>query len=394
MELNPLGSFPKHLPLQFDHQATTPCPAAVVEAMAPYWNEIWGNPSSRQNRTGLQSAAALSLAREQLASCLDVSPDRLVFTSGATEANNLALLGHARAKALEIGSPGHIITLSTEHKSVLDPLRQLVKEGFRLTEIDPDNNGLVSRDQLISSFAKDTFLVSVMIANNEIGVLQPIAELAKECRARGITFHSDAAQAFGHLHLDPDELGLDLMSISAHKIYGPKGIGALLMSSDVAIAPLQYGGGQENGLRPGTVPLPLIVGFAKAAELALKDLPSLQTKLLALRNQLWHGLKEELPDLLLNGSLSYRLPHNLNFTVLGVSGNKLHRALRPLLSCSSGSACISGSHSHVLRALGRSLNEAEASLRLSLGKDTTSFEVEQAVKVICKVVRELREGRV
>ncbi|HJN33572.1 MAG TPA: cysteine desulfurase family protein, partial [Prochlorococcus sp.] len=287
---------------------------------------------------------------------------------------------------------GHLITLVTEHHAVLDPLRQLQKEGFRLTELQPRADGLLRPEQLAEAFENDTLLVSVMVANNETGVIQPLAELSELCRDRDVVLHSDAAQAFGHVHLDPDALGLDLISISGHKLYGPKGIGALVVRPEVPINPLQWGGGQEQGLRPGTLPVPLIVGLAKAVELAMEDITGRQEKLCTLRNQLWDGLRERLPDLILNGSLEHRLPHNLNITIPGVRGSSLHQQLRPLIACSSGSACSQGAPSHVLMALGRTSAEAEASLRLSLGRNTSSEEISQAVEAIGNVVTDLRAG--
>ena len=322
------------------------------------------------------------MARKQLAASLQVTPERVVFTSGATEANNLALLGHARALAHRKGRPGHLISIQTEHHAVLDPLHQLEREGFRLTLLQPNATGLITPDQLQQAVENDTDLVSVMAANNEIGVLQPMAELAAICRARGITIHSDAAQAFGQIPLQPDALGLDLVSLSAHKIYGPKGIGALVMRQGLPIQPLQWGGGQEAGLRPGTLAPPLIVGFAAAASLALKDLAPRQERLRRLRDQLWDGLQIRIPGLQLNGTLSSRLPHNLNITVPEVNGARLHRQLRSRLACSSGSACSNGVPSHVLQALGRTRTQAEASLRLSLGRHTSEGDVEAAITVI------------
>ena len=360
--------------------------------MQPFWQEQWGNPASRQHRLGLTASAAVSLAREQLAACLRIEPARLIFTSGATEANNLALLGHARAKAEETGAPGHLITIKTEHRAVLDPLRHLEKEGFTLTELQPDAEGLIQPEQLEAAFMADTLLVSVMAANNEIGVLQPLKPLADLCRNRGVSLHCDAAQAFGNIPFEPDSLGLDFISLSPHKIYGPKGIGALVRRPELAIQPLQWGGGQEQGLRSGTLPVPLIVGLARAAELAMEDLHSRHKRLAGLRDQLWIGLQEQLPDLILNGSREHRLAHNLNITIPGVNGSRLHRELRPGLTCSSGSACSSGSSSHVLLALGRTSAEAEASLRLSLGRLSSAEEINRALELIVKVVNNLRAG--
>ena len=229
------------------------------------------------------------------------------------------------------------------------------------------------------------------MANNEIGVLQPLSELTKLCSERGIVFHTDAAQAFGQLTFNLDHIGIDLLTISGHKIYGPKGIGALVIKPNVPILPLQWGGGQELGLRAGTVPVPLAVGLAKAAEIIFRDLNSRQLRLGKLRNQLWETLKRNLPDLIINGSISHRLEHNLNFTVPGVKGNHLHKALRPFLNCSSGSACSNGEASYVLREIGRTKEEAESSLRLSLGRSTTIDQVDMAVNVITQVVKRMRE---
>ncbi len=377
-------------PLNFDYQSTTPCEPEVIAAMTPYWKEFWGNASNRQNQAGLHASAALSLAREQVAKFLNVQPERLIFTSGATEANNLALIGHARARALELGKPGHLITVATEHHSVIDPLRQLQREGFTLTEIQPASDGLLPIKNLLDAFQKDTFLVSVMIANNEIGVLQPLDRLTELCRERGITFHSDAAQAFGQISMDIDQVGIDFLTLSGHKIYGPKGIGVLVVRKDISLVPLQFGGRQEQGIRPGTVPIPLVIGFAKAVEIAARDVNARERRFRDLRDKLWYQLIAKTPDLILNGSLQYRLPHNLNFTIPGVKGNDLHRALRPFLYCSSGSACSNGEPSHVLRAIGRSMKEAEASLRLSLGRDTTISDVNKAVDLISTAIKDLR----
>ena len=376
-------------PLALDYQATTPCSAEVLDAMSPYWNDSWGNPSSRQNRLGLHASAAVSLAREEISSFLKIKPERIIFTSGATEANNLALLGHARAKALDKGAPGHLITVTTEHHAVLDPLRHLQKEGFRLTELRPDSDGLLPIERLEESFQDDTILVSIMLANNEIGVIQPISKLASLCRARGITFHSDASQAFGYLPLNLDTLGIDLMSISGHKIYGPKGVGALIVRENISILPLQFGGGQEQGLRSGTIPVPLIVGLAKASQIAHEKLNVYYEKLKFLRNTLRDGLINQIPNLIINGSMDSRLPHNLNITIPGVYGNRLHRELKPFISCSSGSACNNGSPSHVLLGLGRTIDHAQASLRLSVGRYTTMDDIQFAIRVISKVVRDL-----
>ena len=377
-------------PIALDHQATTPCHQDVVRAMEPWWSEQWGNPSSRQHRLGLTAAAAVQMAREQISDCLNCSAEQLIFTNGATEANNIALLGHARAIARERGQPGHLISMVSEHHAVLDPLRQLQREGFRITLLSPEPDGLLDPKKLEAAITEDTQLVSVMLANNEIGVIQPLPEVAAICRDRGVTLHSDVAQAFGHIPFDSKGLGADFLSLSAHKLNGPKGIGALICNPGLTVEPLQWGGGQERGLRPGTLPVPLIIGFAKAAELARSDLASRRRRIERLRNRLWEGLKQGQPSLLLNGHATARLPHNLNITIPGVSGSKLHRALRSQVACSSGSACSRGEPSHVLMALGRSRQEAEASLRLSLGRSTSDGDIDRAIQAINKVVHQLR----
>ena len=373
--------------INLDHQATTPCHPAVIEAMEPWWREQWGNASSRQHRPGLTAAAAVSSARKGLADSLGVESDEVIFTSGATEANNLALLGHARFRARADGRPGHLITVSSEHHAVLEPLQQLKQEGFELTLLTPRPDGLIEPTQLEQAIQANTQLVSVMVANNEIGVIQPVQELSKICSNHGITMHTDAAQAYGHLALNMPRLGCSLLSISAHKFNGPKGIGALVARKGTGLDPLLWGGGQEQGLRPGTLPVPLIMGLAAAATLATADRAVRQTRLGALRDQLWHDLKQRNPALLLNGALHPRLAHNLNITVPGISGNRLQRALKSKLACSSGSACSRGEPSHVLRAIGRNRREADASLRLSLGHDTTATDIERAVVVLTEAMQ-------
>ena len=357
--------------------------------MEPWWRKQWGNPSSRQHRLGLTAAAAISSARERLAGSLGIRAEELIFTSGATEANNLALLGHARARTLTDGAPGHLISVASEHHAVLDPLLQLKEEGFRITLLPPQGNGLIEVEQLEEAIQPDTQLLSVMVANNEIGVIQPIPELSAVCDSRGITMHTDAAQAYGHLPLHAEELGCALISLSAHKFNGPKGIGALVVRAGTQLQPLQWGGGQEQGLRAGTLPVPLIMGMAAAAELSMNDLEERQVRLQTLRDQLWQGLKDRNPTITLNGALQPRLAHNLNITVPAISGSRLQRALRPQLACSSGSACSRGEPSHVLQSIGRNRFEAESSLRLSLGRDTTTTDIDGAIEVITDAIQTL-----
>ena len=264
------------------------------------------------------------------------------------------------------------------------------REGFRLTELNPTCDGLISIDQVLDAFEDDTFLVSIMTANNEIGVLQPIEKIADLCRSNGVIFHTDAAQAFGHIPLDIGNIGLDLVSLSSHKLYGPKGIGALIINKEVPIIPLQWGGGQEYGLRPGTIPVPLLIGFAKAVEIAMSDMKTRQKKICYLRNYFWDSLQKEIPHLILNGSMKTRLPNNINFTVKHVRGSQLHKELKPLILCSSGSACSNGAPSHVLKALGRTISESQASLRLSFGRHTSINEVDKAIIILSEIIRKLR----
>lgn len=375
--------------IYLDHQATTPCEPAVVEAMAPWWNEQFANPASRSHRPGLLAAAAVEQARGQIAGGLGVPSSAVVFTSGATEANNLALKGLAEAELEAGGNRRHLLCLSTEHKAVLDPLRYLSRHGFALTELPVPPTGLVDLEQLTEHLRDDTLLVSVMAANNEIGVLQPIRAIARLCRARGIRFHCDGAQAVGHIPLQPAELGIDLLSISGHKLYGPKGIGALVVAADVRLAPQLHGGSQEQGLRAGSLPLPLIVGLAKALELALADQTVRAERLAALRDRLWQRL-QTLGGIHRNGAASPRLAHNLNIWIEEVDGAGLQRALRPSLALSSGSACSSGEPSHVLQALGLSRQQAATALRFGLGRRTSAAEIDTAAELVSAAVTELR----
>ena len=375
--------------IYLDHQATTPCEPAVVEAMAPWWNEQFANPASRSHRPGLLAAAAVEQARGQIAGGLGVPSSAVVFTSGATEANNLALKGLAEAELEAGGNRRHLLCLSTEHKAVLDPLRYLSRHGFALTELPVRPTGLVDLEQLTEHLRDDTLLVSVMAANNEIGVLQPIRAIAQLCRARGIRFHCDGAQAVGHIPLQPAELGIDLLSVSGHKLYGPKGIGALVVAADVRLAPQLHGGSQERGLRAGSLPLPLIVGLAKALELALADQTVRTERLAALRDRLWQRL-QTLGGIHRNGAASPRLAHNLSIWIEGVDSAGLQRALRPSLALSSGSACSSGEPSHVLQALGLSRQQAATALRFGLGRRTSAADIETAAELVSAAITELR----
>ena len=374
-----------------DHHATTPCATAVVDAMAPWWHEQFANPSSRLYRPALEASAAVEHARSQVGQALGMAEEAVVFTSGATEANNLALRGAVEAARDSGQRREALVTLATEHRAVLDPLGALARRGAPLTVLPVEPDGLVDLERLEAALGDDTLLLSVMAANNEIGVLQPLAPIAALCRQKGVLLHCDAAQAVGHIPLNMAELGVDLLTLSAHKFYGPKGIGALLIRQGVAIAPQQLGGGQERGLRAGTLPVPLIIGLAAALRLALADREERAARLGALRDQLW-GRLQLLGGVRRNGSASQVLPHNLNVCISGVDGTRLHQQLRRELAVSSGSACSQGSPSHVLAALGLSRQEAAASIRFGLGRGTEERDGAAAAGAVREAVLQLRNS--
>jgi cysteine desulfurase len=385
----------KHPMLAYlDHHATTPCDPAVVAAMAPWWSEHCANPANRLYRPALEAAAAVERARGQLARVLGSSAETVIFTSGATEANNLALKGVCEA-ALAAGTPRRrLVSLVSEHRAVLDPLAYLGRHGFPVSLVPIQPDGLVDLAQLEAALGDDVLLLSVMAANNEIGVLQPLAAIAALCRQRGVLLHVDAAQAAGHIPLTIDKLGIDLLSLSGHKFYGPKGIGALLVRPGLKLAAQLHGGGQQDGRRAGTLPVPLVVGLGEALLGAEADREERAGRLGGLRDQLWAGLEAlggiELNGVELNGAGAPRLDHNLNVTVQGVDGTRLHRLLRQRLAVSSGSACSQGSPSHVLAALGRSRQQAAASIRFGLGRGSSDAEIALAIKTVAAAVRELR----
>ncbi len=377
-------------PILLDYQSSTPCLEEVEISMAPYWSEIFSNPSSKSNLASINANALLEVSREKIQEYLFLQKKKVIFTSGATESNNLALLGFARNHYKETKRYGHIITLKTEHKAVLEPLDQLRKEGFQVTEICPEKDGLISKEKFISYIKNDTFLVSIMMANNEIGVIQPLKEISEICRSREIILHSDYAQCLGYIEIDNLDSLANMLTISSHKIYGPKGVGLLLVDNNIKLQPLIFGGGQEFGLRSGTLPLPLIVGFTKAIEIAVFNQKKNTEKFLFHRDKLLNGLLNNNTGVEINGSMKERLPHNLNLTILEVSGAKLHKCLKSKIICSSGSACTNGEPSHVLVALGRSFKEAEASLRLSIGLTTTIEDIEKSIQIITDTIKLLR----
>jgi len=378
-------------PIYLDNHATTRVDPRVVEAMAPFWSEDYGNAASTSHVFGWRAEEAVELARERLAAALGARPRELVFTSGATEANNLAILGAAEANP----ERDHLVTVATEHRAVLDPCRALAAVGREVTVLPVDGDGLVDPRAVADAITDRTLLVSVMAANNEIGVLQPLAEIGAACRERGVLFHSDAAQAFGKVPLDVETLGLDLVSLSAHKMYGPKGVGALYVRRRprVRLEPRQHGGGHERGLRSGTLPVPLVVGFAGAAELCEAEREAEAVRLAGLRDRLWERLHREIPGVVRNGHPTRRLPGNLNVSFADVDGDRLLLAMSDV-ALSSGSACTSAhpEPSHVLTALGREESLVRASLRFGLGRFTTAEEVELVADRLAERVQALRSG--
>ncbi|MGQ9865865.1 MAG: cysteine desulfurase family protein [Pseudanabaenaceae cyanobacterium] len=374
-------------PLYFDCHATTPVDEAVVAAMAPYWSECFGNPAGA-SVWNWEAEAAVNQARATLAAAIGAHPSEVIFTSGATEANNLAIKGVAEA-CLARGR--HLVTVVTEHSAVLAPCAYLERLGFAVDYLPVDGEGRIDLNQLAAVLRPDTVLVSIMAANNEIGVVHPLAAIGTLCRERGVLFHTDAAQAIGKIPLTVNTLPVDLLSLTAHKCYGPKGIGALYVRTGTPLAPQLHGGGQESGWRSGTLNVPLIVGMATALAQAIAAMPQESPRLATLRDRLWQRLQAACPDLILNGPLANRLPHNLNFSVPGVNGNALVAALRPFLAVSSGSACATGRPSHVLQALGRSPALANASLRFGLGKFHQEADIDQAAAVVIAAVPKLRQ---
>jgi cysteine desulfurase len=378
-------------PVYLDYAATTPVDPAVAEAMGRCLTEpdCVGNASSITHLPGRRAAERIERARAQVAMLIGAAPEEIVFTSGATESNNLAILGAARANAYR---GRHIVSSRIEHKAVLDPVKRLEKEGFALTLLSPDRRGRIDPDEVARALRPDTVLVSVMLVNNEIGVIQDIAAIGALCRARGVLFHSDAAQAAGKIPLDAHALPLDFMSITAHKLYGPKGIGALYVRGDARahLQPIVFGGGQERGLRPGTLPTHQIVGFGMACDLARGRLGEEQVRLLRLRDRLRQGLAT-LGGVHENGEGAPRVPGILNVSFEGVEGESLVTGLREL-AVSTGSACNSASAepSYVLRALGRDTQLAQSSLRLSFGRFSLPEHVDIAVDAIRREVTRLR----
>ncbi|MBX9785946.1 MAG: IscS subfamily cysteine desulfurase [Alphaproteobacteria bacterium] len=378
-------------PIYLDYQSTTPCDPRVLKVMLPYFTEEFGNPHSRSHAYGWKAEEAVDHAREQVAAILSADPREVIFTSGATEANNLAIKGVAHFYK---DQKNHIITCSTEHKCVLDSCRHLEQEGFKVTYLPVKSNGLINLEDLRKAITNQTVLVSIMAVNNEIGVIQPLAEIGKICREAGVFFHTDAAQAVGKIPLDVNAMNIDLLSLSGHKLYGPKGVGALYVRRKprVRLQALINGGGQERGMRSGTLSTPLCVGLGEACALAQTEMRAESIRLKALSARFYKAIQDSLEEVYLNGDADQRIPGNLNISFAHVEGEGLMMGIKEL-ALSSGSACTSASlePSYVLRALGVEVEMAHTSLRIGFGRFTTEEDVDTAAKMIIKEVGRLRD---
>ena len=377
-------------PIYLDYSATTPVDPRVAQKMIPFLTEQFGNPASRSHAFGWEAEKAVEEAREHVAALLNADPKEIIWTSGATEGNNLAIKGAANFYK---GKGKHIVTMKTEHKAVLDTVRELERQGFVATYLDPQQNGLLDLDKFKAALRPDTVLVSVMMVNNEIGVIQPIAEIGEICRTKGITFHCDAVQAAGKIPIDLQKLKADLLTVTAHKVYGPKGIGALYVRRKprVRIEPQIHGGGHERGLRSGTLPTHQIVGMGEAFRIAKLEMAAESVCIRALRDKLLNGFKD-MEEVYVNGDMQRRIPGNLNISFNFVEGESLIMGIKDV-AVSSGSACTSASlePSYVLRALGRSDELAHSSIRFTIGRFTTEEEIDYAVKLLRAKIGKLRD---
>jgi len=377
-------------PVYLDYQATTPCDPRVVEAMLPWFTEKFGNPHSRNHLYGWEAEEAVEKAREQVADIIGADSKEIIFTSGATESNNLALKVVAQFYK---DKKNHIVTVVTEHKCVLDTCRHLEQDGFSVTYLPVKSNGLIDLAELEAAITDQTVIVSVMAVNNEIGVIQPLAEIGALCRRKGAFFHTDCAQAVGKIPLDVNAMNIDLMSISGHKIYGPKGVGCLYVRRRprIRLVPMITGGGQERGMRSGTLATPLCVGIGEACAIAKAEMASEAERLKDLRNRLLGGLQQRLPEIYVNGDLENRIPGNLNISFAFVEGEGLMMGVKQL-AVSSGSACTSASlePSYVLRALGVDVEMAHTSLRFGMGRFTSNEDIDFAIDHIVEAVEHLR----
>ncbi|MBR4736673.1 MAG: IscS subfamily cysteine desulfurase [Rhodocyclaceae bacterium] len=379
------------LPIYMDYSATTPVDPRVRDAMIPWLSEHFGNPASRSHAYGWEAGDAVERARAEVAALVGADAREIIWTSGATESDNLAIKGAAHFYQTR---GKHLITVKTEHKAVLDTMRELERQGFEVTYLDVQENGLFDPETFAAAIRPDTILASVMLVNNEIGVIQPIETLGRICREKNVVFHVDAAQAAGKVDIDLSALPVDLMSLSAHKIYGPKGIGALYVRRKprVRLEAQMHGGGHERGLRSGTLPTHQIVGMGEAFRLAREEMAAENARVRALRDRLLAGLREGMEHIYVNGDMQQRVAHNLNISFAYVEGESLMMAVKDI-ALSSGSACTSASlePSYVLRALGRSDELAHSSIRFSLGRFTTQEEVDYVVRIFREKIARLRE---
>lgn len=381
-------------PIYLDHHATTPVDEAVVEEMQPYFTEDFGNPASDDHVYGSNAKQGVETARERIAEVVNARKEEIIFTSGATESDNLAIRGVADY-ARENDKGNHIITSVTEHEAVLEVCESLEEEGFEVSYLPVDENGLVDPQEFEKEIRDETILVSVMAANNEIGTIAPIKQIGEIAKDNQVLFHTDAVQAIGHVPLDVKKMGIDLMSISAHKIYGPKGVGALYVrrrNPKVKLQPLIYGGGHERGWRSGTLNVPAIVGFGKAAQLAYRDMEERKQHLEDLSALMWKQLNDELDDIVLNGHPENRIPNNLNISFIGVENKALVQNLQPDIAVSAGSACTTGKveASHVLQAISENDDVWHSAIRFGLGKSTLSDEIDYTVDRVVQSVSRLR----
>ncbi|KAB2083426.1 hypothetical protein ERO13_A05G255700v2 [Gossypium hirsutum] len=378
-------------PLYLDMQATTPVDPRVLDSMLPFYLSRYGNPHSRTHLYGWESETAVETARAQVAALIGASPKEIVFTSGATESNNISIKG---VMHFYKDKKRHVITTQTEHKCVLDSCRHLQQEGFEVTYLPVGSDGLIDLDRLRKEIRPDTGLISVMAVNNEIGVVQPVEEIGKICKEFNVPFHTDAAQALGKIKVDVEKWNVSLMSLSGHKIYGPKGVGALYMRRRprIRVEPQMNGGGQERGIRSGTVPTPLVVGIGAACDLAMKEMEYDEKRIKGLQERLLNGIREKIDGVVVNGSMDRRYVGNLNLSFAYVEGESLLMGLKEV-AVSSGSACTSASlePSYVLRALGVDEDMAHTSIRFGIGRFTTEEEIDRAVELTVKQVEKLRE---
>lgn len=390
MKVRPQAQTTPHTPLYLDYQATTPIDPCVLDAMLPYLTERYGNPHSAAHRYGWEAAAAVDVARQKIAHLIGAKPEEIIFTSGATEANNLAIKGVAHAYGHK---KRHLVTTVIEHKCVLESVRALEQQGFSVTYLPVNHDGLIDLADAAAAIDDNTALVSVMAVNNEIGVIEPIAEVGRLCRERGAKFHVDAAQAAGKIPLDVEAMNIDLMSLSAHKMYGPKGVGALYVRKKprVVLEPLFHGGGQEQGLRSGTLAPSLIVGFGEAAAIAARNMATESARIEEMSKTFLARLHRALNGVILNGSEVRRYWGNLNISFAGVDGERLLAGLRDI-AVSSGAACASGSKepSYVLAAIGVSERQAKSSLRIGFGRFTKDEDIASAADALIAAVRRIR----